>query len=1742
MRRLQQKNTSPVSGRLRSGWALLWLLCLIAPGALQGQNPGLPELAPGAPASSYPLSGIDNINYYNGNLGIHIPVAAIGARGSVGQSIFVPIQRQWATDGGKIPYTSIGPPNQNGVIYSLGYLTMHSTSNYPYYCTNVDNVTEWAPSATGRALTWIVWTAPDGTEIVLADTKTGGQGQPIAGNDCGPTYQPANRGTVFRSYDGSGITFVSNTDVYDGDMRESVPSGTLYFRDGTRYLFGANGLSLVKAEDRNGNFVSWAFASSYWGGTYTITDSAGRNTAFAFTESAKAGQPESTVDTISWQGTGGAQRQTKVNYSQLSDLIGEGNTQYYNCLFPELDDASSANKFDPWLVSSITLANGRSYTFDYDVYGEVIKLTLPTGGYYTYTYSGSPCAFNGYPAGLVSGSSGVQHASGTSSIYRRVLERDEYAQGGSVPTAKVAISAAPNTPGAGQTRVTVLYCNGTNRDGTSNPCDGTGTNLLKKEYHDFVGDPTSAAAIPSDPTLFSAWNDGREFQTTTIDPALGTLQTRQVTIVQRPCSTDLNYDSANCALQGNTGNPSALPPHDPQIQEIDTTLGDLGSGPMSGITFLYDQYNNQTCMWEFDFGATPAVGTGCPTGAPSGFRRETATTYKTDPTTDSSYISVPTPITGNSSATQPYLVSLPVSRTMYDASGTMAAKDAWNYDESTITTASGMAQHDDTNYSVSNQTRGNVTTHTVNTTASATASETFVYDQTGSLITASDFNGNATTFTYDSVRHVSPTVVVSALDAANGGSATSTAWNTRYDYDLNTLKVNSVTDENSSVTTYTYADLLDRLTDVQRGAATQSHTTYIYEPDGSKITTQQDQTTPGGGEIRTETLYDLLGRPIQTNQYEDGGGYIATAQSYDGLGRVVATSDPTRGTLVNSAAYSYDALGRPQSAITTVDNSATQFSYAPNADNTGETITVTDPAGHTRRTTTDALGRMVKVEEDPFGSDVVTQYGYNMLNNLTTVTQAQSPPAPTQTRYFDYNSRGWLTSATNPEANGVAETWQYDNNGNPIYRQDPRGIETCYAYDVANRVTLQAYFTGSASGACSQIPNNTTAPNTPNVNYSYDTGIPNAHGRLVSISNSAAVDQILGYDELGRVTGSNQTIGGVSRPAFSYAYNLADAVVQTVYPSTRTVTNTYDKANRIASVSGTMGTASPVTYVSGTCVSNTSICYEPSGAPTSYSYYNGLSRANTYNSRLQPLTFTDTKGTSTLFSLGYTFGTSTTNNGNPTQITIGGEGAGSGYTQNYGYDALNRLCAAGEATSPVTITNCAAPTTGVNWAQNFSYDRFGNVWAPAASQAGLSGVPALGWMPAAQSSIDPATNRLTSTTGALYDGAGGNQTTFLGTSTSSPMQYDAENHLRQVVDGSGNTWQYTYDGLGARVSRTNVGSGVVTYYLHDVFGNLATEYNPLVATPCATCYLSWDHLGSTRMVTNESGTIVARHDYLPYGVEIPRSGTWSVTDGLSPKFTGQDYDGETLLAFYQARHLASGLGRFMSVDPGNAGADLENPQSWNMYSYGGGNPMVYVDPDGLDPCQPFDESGYCGESGAGVWNDDWFPWPIWGGGDGGSSDSVNAPNPAIIRPSPSQQVGPGNGFLGPLAPVAVGAGGLGGDIVWGSLGAICVGSGACEIAAVGAGVAAVAALIIYSVRHPVIPGDWVKQPSRKGGGEVYVNPKNPGDRIRIMPGNPASPFPAQRRPYWKDQRNGKCYDVKGGEVPCGSEAAHIPMK
>ena len=109
------------------------------------------------------------------------------------------------------------------------------------------------------------------------------------------------------------------------------------------------------------------------------------------------------------------------------------------------------------------------------------------------------------------------------------------------------------------------------------------------------------------------------------------------------------------------------------------------------------------------------------------------------------------------------------------------------------------------------------------------------------------------------------------------------------------------------------------------------------------------------------------------------------------------------------------------------------------------------------------------------------------------------------------------------------------------------------------------------------------------------------------------------------------------------------------------------------------------------------------------------------------------------------------------------------------------------------------------------------------------------------------------------------------------------------------------------------------------------------------------------MLTDSSGNAVRRYDYEPFGTEIPAGvggrsmamGFTTMPDSFNLKFTGQERDSETQLDYFHARYYSAAQGRFQSPDPGNAGADPSDPQTWNGYAYASNNPLIYTDPSGL---------------------------------------------------------------------------------------------------------------------------------------------------------------------------------------------------
>src|SRR5258708_3804760 len=139
----------------------------------------------------------------------------------------------------------------------------------------------------------------------------------------------------------------------------------------------------------------------------------------------------------------------------------------------------------------------------------------------------------------------------------------------------------------------------------------------------------------------------------------------------------------------------------------------------------------------------------------------------------------------------------------------------------------------------------------------------------------------------------------------------------------------------------------------------------------------------------------------------------------------------------------------------------------------------------------------------------------------------------------------------------------------------------------------------------------------------------------------------------------------------------------------RKVTYLLDRANRISSVSTAGANVSAITYAAHGGLSQETLGYSV------YSLH-----TISYNTRLQPseikLSTQGTRTTIKTLDLVYDYGT-TDNNGNVKSISYGAQDQGLYFTQNFSYDALNRLANA-------TETNGAA----TNWSQTNAYDRYGN--------------------------------------------------------------------------------------------------------------------------------------------------------------------------------------------------------------------------------------------------------------------------------------------------------------------------------------------------------------------------------------------------------------------------------------------------
>jgi RHS repeat-associated protein len=204
-----------------------------------------------------------------------------------------------------------------------------------------------------------------------------------------------------------------------------------------------------------------------------------------------------------------------------------------------------------------------------------------------------------------------------------------------------------------------------------------------------------------------------------------------------------------------------------------------------------------------------------------------------------------------------------------------------------------------------------------------------------------------------------------------------------------------------------------------------------------------------------------------------------------------------------------------------------------------------------------------------------------------------------------------------------------------------------------------------------------------------------------------------------------------------------------------------------------------------------------------------------------------------------------------------------------------------------------------------------------------------------------------------YD-ADGNLSRKHGTAWSEQtLTWNALGQLFSVVGGGPSTWQFTYDGLGRRASKTV--NGVTKRYLYEgdnLFMELDNSGAPVVEyaywgldNPHSmlkggqTYYFVRDPVGGSvkGLVRHSDNSVQAQYGYTMFGYP---DGTTIDNVGNTLQFAGREFD-ETGLYYNRARYYDPLIGRFISEDP----IGLEG--GVNLYAYAGNDPANSRDPMGM---------------------------------------------------------------------------------------------------------------------------------------------------------------------------------------------------
>jgi RHS repeat-associated protein len=766
--------------------------------------------------------------------------------------------------------------------------------------------------------------------------------------------------------------------------------------------------------------------------------------------------------------------------------------------------------------------------------------------------------------------------------------------------------------------------------------------------------------------------------------------------------------------------------------------------------------------------------------------------------------------------------------------------------------------------------------------------------------TITDPDGAVTVETFDGY-------LLSSVESLGDGNPT---WS--YTYDLNGNRVSS-TDPLGDVTSAIYDahNDLRNWTDALGRTGTVTYlapgfpssitdpagvnTTYAYDAhtDVASMSTATSPTTAA-----TETFgHADTAHPGDVTSVTDPDGHVTT-YVYDAAGDQTSTVDA----LGDTTAITFDAVGRPTSSTDALHHTT---HYVTDA--LGRVTALTDPMGHVSRATYDAAGQLISTT-DPTGA--TSHAVYDTDGRPLTVTD---PKGATATRTYDpagdliktTDGAGRITSSTYTVLHQLAST------------TDPTGHTTTFAYDLAGRPTLTTNAAGNTTTSTFDPAGELTAqaysnPATPNVAFTYD-----ADGRRATMTDGTGTTSYT-YDALGRLTSSTNAAGAT----VGYTWTAAGDLTALTYPGSGNVTYTYDAAGRPSGLTDWAGH-----HFSFNVDADGSLSAQV-GPDTTTTLSRNADEALT--------ALTVKNGNQPLAAFLYSRDADNRVVANLDLTTSGLNVAIDSYTPDSQLASVNL--------APYSYNKSGDPTQlagSIN--QNFTATELTSQTSPAATT---------------NFTYNPQGDRTTATTTTRSANDGRVVVAKpVGSPKTTTYAYDQLGRLLSITNPGAATPNatYTYDGTGMRASSTT--AGTTARYTWDLLGPtpllLSDSTNNYVYSPWGTAleqiptasaahppvlFLHQDQLGSTRLITDQTGKVLATPTYSAYGQPT------SAGNAITPIGYAGGYTDPSGLIYLQHRYYDPTTAQYLTPDGGLPVA--------GAYTYTNDDPLNLVDPSGRTACIP----------------------------------------------------------------------------------------------------------------------------------------------------------------------------------------------